>query len=130
MTSVPLEQILTWLQSVLRWEFLPQALVGVLFGCYAVWSLLHKARPFPPDLMDPPPFDEAGWMRVWGGFEDFAEDLARARAKWPSKWREETQLARQTWQETEERRVKGAHKIGLIVLVTLLVFYIQLVLEN
>ena len=67
---------------------------------------------------------------AYGGFKDFAEHLARVRAEWPSKWREETQLARQTWQEAEERRVKDAHTIGKIFLVTLLVFYIQLVLEN
>ena len=121
-----LEQVWTLLHSVLRWELLPHALVGVLFGSYAVWSLLQRTRPFPLDLGDPPPFDEVRWMRIYG-FGDFAEDLAHSRANWPAQWRKETQLARQTWQEKEVRRVKDAHKIGVIVLLSLLVFCIQLV---
>jgi len=52
------------------------------------------------------------------------EFLLVPRANWPSKWREETQLARQTWQEAEERRVKDAHTIGKIFLVSVLAFVI------
>ena len=64
-------------------------------------------------------------MRIYG-FGDFAEDLAHSRANWPAQWRKETQLARQTWQEKEVRRVKDAHKIGVIVLLSLLVFLFSL----
>ena len=119
-TSAPLDQILALLQSILRWEFLPEALVTGLYGSFAVWSLLQKAEPFPLDLIGPPPFDEARWMRIWG-WGDFEEDLARDRANWPSQWRENTQVARDAWQEREERRVRSSHTIGKIFLVCLLV---------
>lgn len=130
MTGAPLDQFLAWLQSILRWEFLPLTVIVILIGPWSVANLLEKDKPWPRDLLGPPPFDEALHRRLWEGLPDIEELVARARVNWPSEWRENTQEGREHWQESEKRRVKNAHRMGLVFLASLFVVIAQTLLSN
>lgn len=130
MTSAPLDHLLAWLQSILRWEFLPLTVVVILIGPWSVANLLAKGKPWPRDLLGPPPFDEALHRSLWEGLPDIEELVARARVNCPSKWREGTQEGREAWKESEKRRVKEAHRMGLVFLASLLVVIAQTLLSK
>ena len=125
MTGLPLDQLLVWLQSILRWEFLPLTVVVILIGPWSVANLLEKSRPWPRDLAGPPPFDEALNRRLWEGHPNIEDLVARDRANWPSQWRSDTQQGREKWQESENRRVQEAHRMGLVFLASLLLVITQ-----